>query len=517
MSGFKTLSGVIFTSTLEQEIMKMFENTVARAIDEIIEEDRIRNEMTLEKLFFDIIQAAYHEISCEDYLYRNHKATKLEQDILDEMCIDVIETACNEMEIEENLNEHDLNIIDNTMDLCLEHMLKTVTEAAFAELSEAGMKQGVFVDSILVEDNSELVTSKIVNYTSDTIPKIVITDYSSGAVNETRAIHIEEESHMMSIDKGKKTDDEANIWEGCHILGSEKEKYDNNIEKLTESYSNYDSRRDALLTDIKDENTEEKENVKIEKIRKCKAKRIDDSKIRNDDLADNVPEKPKTTYVKFGNTKIKIMNETKHMLQDIMIAAGEGLGKGVTKHKKNTAVDETPKPESVVYTCVIGETKDNFKTVPNEEATKNTRPISDQVDGIMKDIELAEDAEKSYVIIDNTKIEIMDETKKLLGEMMGSDNITQLVEELTDAQKDAEIMKHGDSGIEINGTTKSEITDETQQIQTEEARTAYKDSDTTECTQLDNGDASFEDKSKQLKIKENYPGKSYYLLGETQV
>ena len=486
LSGFKTLSGVIFTSTLEQEIMKMFENTVASAIDEIIEEDRIRNEIILEKLFFDIIQAAYHEISCEDYLYRNHKATKLEQDILDEMCIDVIETACNEMEIEENLNEHDLNIIDNTMDLCLEHMLKTVTEAAFAELSKAGMKQGVFVDSILVEDNSKLLESKIVNFTSDIIPKIVITDYSSGAVDETRAMHIEEESHMMSIDdKGKKTDDEANIWEGYHIEGSEKEKHD--------------------------------KNVKIEKIRKCKAKRIDDSKIRNDDLADNVPEKPKTTYVKFGKTKIKIMNETKHMIQDIMIAAGEGLGKGVTKDKKKTDVDATPKSESVVYTCVIAETKDNFKTVPKEETTKDTRPITDQVDGIMKDIELAEDAEKSYVIIDNTKIEIMDETKKLLGEMMGSDNITQLVEELTDAQKDAELMKHGDSGIEINGTTKSESTNVTQQIKTDEARATYEDSDKVGCAQLDNGDASFEDKNQQLKIEEKYSGKSYYLLGETQV
>ena len=513
MSGFNTLSGVIFTSTLEQEIMKMFENTVARAIDEIIEEDRIRNEIILEKLFFDIIQAAYHEISCEDYLYRNHKATKLEQDILDEMCIDVIETACNEMEIEENLNEHDLNIIDNTMDLCLEHMLKTVTEAAFAELSETGIEQGVFVDSILVEDKSELVTSKIVNYTSDTIPKIVITDYSIGAVNETRARHIEEESHMMSIDdKEKKTDNEAKIWEGYHIEGSEKEKYENNVEKSTENYFNYEPRGDAMPTDIKDENTEEMKNVKIEKIRKCKAKRIDDSERRNDDLADKVPEKPKTTYVKFGNTKIKIMNETKHMLQDIMIAAGEGLGKGVTKPKKNTAVDETPKPESVVYTCVIAETKDNFKTVPNEETSKDTRPISDQVDGIMKDIELAEDAEKSYVIIDNTKIEIMDETKKLLGEMMGSDNITQLVEELSDAQKDAELMKHGDSGIEINGTTKSESTDLTQQIKTDEARATYEDIDKVGCAQLDSGDASSEDKNQQLKTEEKYPGKSYYLL-----
>ena len=517
MPGFKTLSGVIFTSTLEQEIMKMFENTVARAIDEIIEEDRIRNEIILEKMFFDIIQAAYHEISCEDYLYRNHKATKLEQDILDEMCINVIETACNEMEIEENLNEHDLNIIDNTMDLCLEHMLKTVTEAAFVELSEAGMKQGVFVDSLLLEDNNELRTSKIVNYTSDTIPKIVITDYSSGAVNETRTIHIEEESHMMSNDKGKKTDDEVKIWEGCNNEGSEKEYYDNDIEKLTENLSKYDSRRDALLTDIKDENTEEMENVKIEKIRKCKAKRIDDFKIRNDDQADNVPEKPKTTYVKFGNTKIKIMNETKHMLQDIMIAAGEGLGKGVTKPKKNTAVDETPKPESVVYTCVIAETKDNFKTVPNEETTKDFRHISDQEDGIMKDIELAEDAERSYVIIDNTKIEIMDETKKLLGEMMGSDNITQLVEELSDAQKDTELIKHGDSGIEINGTTKSESTDLTQQIKTDEARATYEDIHKVGCAQLDNEDASSEDKNQQLKIEEKYPGKSYYLLGETQV
>ena len=56
--GIKPLSGVIFNSALEQDIMKMFENIVATAIDEMVKEDLLQNEIIFWKMLSDVIQEA---------------------------------------------------------------------------------------------------------------------------------------------------------------------------------------------------------------------------------------------------------------------------------------------------------------------------------------------------------------------------------------------------------------------------------------------------------------------------
>ena len=650
--------GVIFTSALEQEIMKMFENTVARAIDEIIEEDRLRNETTIEEMLFGVLQTSYDEIRKENNNYKYVEVENHNTEILEQMFIDVTAAAFKEINIEQTMNKKHLDIIDITTEACLEQMFNDVIEAACAELSleemmtdkcitaieglkeavernqqmsnyamvaseesgaeERGITQIVREDSesgesdmtLLPEDldseasditlisNEELGKeacgtadhidiimddirveidildgiksekvflftgimgaateeirvdeSEVKNYNahmggtldepkiaaelkqsvrgvmkkkgeedcrkqklfdeeekSKTDTRVLVNTQSDTSLVNSKVLRCRDvetsktDSSLLANVKTDEMNDKKEVFRTVMKLESKvlpvtengTEKCDL-LDELKTDYDAYDFLKaeatggampsdlmDAVMKELLKEKarniktgdhfkqqrktSESAENTKAETTEEAKEIR-DNTRADNKNLGTKVSKAEKNNcisqepYVILGKTNFEMMDETKQMLNDVLIAAGERPGGETEKTKNSRDIVKEPKTYTIKSDSAISESLDKGKPVESDGAEEVNEEI---VNGLMKNIEIAKDGQKSYAVIDKTKVEIMDETKQILCDVIEVDSEREMVQLNKAQQNEGQecVISHNTDGY-VKGENKLKETQET--------------------------------------------------------